>query len=469
MHKNLVALLAVSMIVPLVACQKTTSSASDSNKASSCDGVDYVAQTKLTVDYTGHHFLEDGIGRVNLNMNVDGDTTHFYDRNADGSSNTAVKIQSRYLCIDTPESTGQVQPWGKKASHFTADKINAAKTIVVSSNFTDFEHAKADSTGSRWLSYVWVSEKENAPYNELELLNLMIVVAGWSSTKSATDSIYKDAFYKADAQAQCNKAGMFCGKSDDTYIYSTAVGTTIRELVSGKKYDSDSGTFITYDWTDTTHNKVSFDCTVAFTEGTNSFVYDDLPSYDDPNVTVRYGLYIFTGYRNITPLYKIGYRLNVPGIFTSYNGNFQLTNVQYNALYHSDDDITIINKTTSEYVAPVVTPTEGWNDKYGNVVVKMNNLHGVADGSWADKDGGAFTVKLEDASSNVFYLRFSKGILTDRADTTKVIDSSTFKTYLCKDGETYNITAPIQKYVNTSGNVSYQLLLCHNADLVFNS
>lgn len=474
MNKRYLIIIAAASLVLGGCAQSSSSDSVDSSSSSSfstvtCDATDYVSKVKLTADYHGHHFLTDGIGQVNLNENIDGDTTHFYDRNSDGSSNTAVKIASRYLCIDTPESTGQVQPWGKWASEFTAGKINAAKTIVVSSNFTTIEGAKADSTGSRWLSYVWVSEEADAPYGSLQLLNLMIVVAGWSAAKSASDSIYKDDFYAADTQAQCLKAGMYCGHDDPRYIYGTGTTTTIRELLSGKKYDDDQGKYIDYDWTLEANHKVMFDCTVAFTESPNAYVYDDQPSYDDPNKIIRYGLYIFTGYRNINPLTHVGFRLNVPGIFTSYMGNYQITNVQYNALYHTDDDITILEKTESAYVAPVVTPTQAWSDTYGNVVVSMKGLHGVADGSWADTDGGAFTVKVQNASSETFYLRFSKGTLTDRSDKTIVINKDNFLSYLCVAGETYDIIAPVQKYTNTKGTVTYQLMLCHNSDITFNS
>ncbi|MCI2110957.1 MAG: thermonuclease family protein [Bacilli bacterium] len=469
MRKNIIALAIACLALPLMGCQSVSSVSSSGDSSSACDGADYVSKVKLTVDYHDHHFLTDGIGQVNLNENIDGDTTHFYDRNSDGSSNRAVKIASRYLCIDTPESTGQVQPWGKWASEFTAAHINSAKTIVISSNFTDIAHAKADSTGVRWLSYVWVSEEEDAPYASLKLLNLMIVVAGWSAAKSASDSIYATEFYAADAQAQCNKVGMFCGSSDPRFTYGDATQTTLRELINGKVYNDETSAYDKIDWTDEKYHKVAFDATVAFTQNQNAFVYADLPDYDDPNITIRYGLYIFTGYRNISPLYHIGWKLNIPGIFTSYNGNYQLTNVQYNALYHDANDITILDKTESAYDAPTITPAEGWSDDYLNVVVQMNGLHGVASGSWADSDGGAFTVLVEDGSTNKFYLRFDKGTLKDRSDGMTNIDATNYKDYLCAAGETFNIEAPIQKYINTKGTVMYQLVLCHNNDLVFNS
>lgn len=460
----------------LSACNNNaTSSASESGtsattSANVCDQVDYVAKTHLALAYEGKHFLTDGIGKVALKENVDGDTTHFYDLNADGSANTKIQIKSRYLCIDTPESTGQIQPWGKAASKFTASKINAAKTIVISSDSTTYKAATADSTGERYLSYVWVSEKENAALEDLQLLNLMIVQNGYSATKSATDTLYSDAFYSADAEAQCNKLVIWSGKTDPDYIYSTGTTTTIREMVLGRKYNSDTDSYDTYDWTDSTHNKVAFDCTVAMTSGDNAYVYDDLADPSDPTKTVRYGMYIFTGYRGIAPLTHVGWRLNVVGNCTSFNGNMQITNVAYSALYHTDDDITILSKDgPSTYTPAVVGVSDANKDSMMNVVVTIKNLHGVESGSYADNDEKAFTVKCQNDAGESISLRFQLGVLTDRSDISKTINVNTYKSYLCKAGETYNVTAPIARYVSTSGNVSYQLSLCHNADLVFNS
>ena len=52
---------------------------------------------------------------VTVKSYVDGDTTHFYvpeDVMAGGV------LKARYLAINTPESTGKIEEWGKKASNF---------------------------------------------------------------------------------------------------------------------------------------------------------------------------------------------------------------------------------------------------------------------------------------------------------------------------------------------------------------
>ena len=44
---------------------------------------------------------------------IDGDTTHFH---VDRSVCEDGVLKARYLAINTPESTGKVEPWGKAAS-----------------------------------------------------------------------------------------------------------------------------------------------------------------------------------------------------------------------------------------------------------------------------------------------------------------------------------------------------------------
>jgi len=453
----------------------TTVSSSITSSTSSavvCDDTDYVSQVHLALDYTGKDFLTDGIGKVTLKENVDGDTTHFYGLNSDGSTNYSETIKSRYLCINTPESTGQIQPWGKAASLFTDSQIDAAKTIVISSDSLTYGAAKADSTGERYLSYVWVSDQENAALSDLKLLNLLIVQSGYSATQAATDTIYESYFYAADAEAQCNKLVVWSGVQDPGYIYTTGVSTTLQLICLGEIYDETAGDYVAYDWTDSTHNKVAFDCYVALATSGNAYVYMDYPDLGNPAKTVRYGMYIFAGYRNITPLTHVGWKLNVVGNVTTFNGNLQITNVAYNALYHSTDDITILDKTGTTYT-PFEASTSvaaAVSDTYMNVVIQVNALHGIGDyGTYADSDGSAFTVHCEDDSGNTIYLRFSLGTVTNRNDVAVRIGKDNFISYFCVSGETFNVYAPVNRYISTSNVTSYQLALCRNADLVFNS
>ena len=59
-----------------------------------------------------------------------------------------------------------------------------------------------DSTGSRYLVYVWVSTVDNASLDQLQLVNLALCENGWSKAKGVSKTAYADIFTKAAIQAQ---------------------------------------------------------------------------------------------------------------------------------------------------------------------------------------------------------------------------------------------------------------------------
>ena len=179
---------------------------------------DYVkdGSVKLGLDYTGKSFYTDGIEKVELLTPIDGDTAHF--------TTSTTTLKARFFGIDTPESTGKVQEWGVPASDFTKKKLQDANkngTIVVSSPQSEYGAPNPDSTGSRYVSLVWINEtKKNAPYDELYLLNLWIVQEGLSMKKNVSDfPIYETAFDAAQEQAQVYKLNMWSGERDPKFNY----------------------------------------------------------------------------------------------------------------------------------------------------------------------------------------------------------------------------------------------------------
>ena len=110
-----------------------SSSSSSSSLTSSSTHVDYINQegAKLKLDYTDRSFMTDGVAQVSLAFAIDGDTAHFYELTDTSKTNL---IKTRFYGVDTPESTGSVEPWGHAASDFTEDKLNEANkngTIVI--------------------------------------------------------------------------------------------------------------------------------------------------------------------------------------------------------------------------------------------------------------------------------------------------------------------------------------------------
>ena len=167
-----------------------SSSSSSSSLTSSSTHVDYINQegAKLKLDYTDRSFMTDGVAQVSLAFAIDGDTAHFYELTDTSKTNL---IKTRFYGVDTPESTGSVEPWGHAASDFTEDKLNEANkngTIVITAAQETYGVPSFDSTGSRYLALVWVNLTEkNAPFETLTLLNLWLVQEGYSYTKNVNN------------------------------------------------------------------------------------------------------------------------------------------------------------------------------------------------------------------------------------------------------------------------------------------
>ncbi len=81
---------------------------------------------------------------VTLNKCVDGDTAYF---NLDDKV-----IKTRFLAIDTPESTNEIEEYGKEASKFTCDALTNAKKIEIEYD----ENSNKTDKYNRDLVWVWV-------------------------------------------------------------------------------------------------------------------------------------------------------------------------------------------------------------------------------------------------------------------------------------------------------------------------
>ena len=93
-----------------------------------------------SVDYATEVTLDESSGtkqlEVTVKLFIDGDTTHFYvPRDAEDYSEFVDGVlKARYLGINTPESTGRIEEWGKAAAKFTREKLESAEKIIVESD-----------------------------------------------------------------------------------------------------------------------------------------------------------------------------------------------------------------------------------------------------------------------------------------------------------------------------------------------
>ena len=118
MKKFVALFLALSMVFAFAACGKKTPDPTESSH------LDFVAELKLDMQSPtikqevtwGHR------------THVDGDTSHF---EVPATFDPAGMVKARYLAVDTPETTGQIEEWGKAASRFTQEKLSAAASILL--------------------------------------------------------------------------------------------------------------------------------------------------------------------------------------------------------------------------------------------------------------------------------------------------------------------------------------------------
>lgn len=127
---------------------------------------------------------------VTLERCVDGDTGWF---KIDGKS-----TKVRFLFIDTPESTKEVQPYGKEASDYTKSQLTKAQKIELELNVDGEREDKYD----RLLAWVFVDD---------ELLQEKLASEGLVKKfyDYGYDYTYKDVIIKADDKAKELHKGIY--------------------------------------------------------------------------------------------------------------------------------------------------------------------------------------------------------------------------------------------------------------------
>ena len=263
--------------------------------------VDYASQLKLEGSCENSTFLSNGLGEVELFNPVDGDTAWFKEKNQE--------IKIRFCSVDTPESTGKIEPWGLKAKNYTTEKLENAASIVLQSE--DGQEAKLDSTGTRYVGFVWYKGEQDTEYRNL---NLELVQNGYSKNKWKDGNLYKDIFSKAATQALENKLFVFSDDQDPEYDYTSGVEVNLKELnENGEKYF---------------YKRVFFEGLVTRRQDNHAYAQQVI---DGKN----YGILIYLGYDstlldNLSP-FKTGNKIRISGFVQKHNDFYQIAGCSYNA------------------------------------------------------------------------------------------------------------------------------------------
>ena len=263
MNKKLLSiLLAVGLsITPVIGMSGCVNNNNDSSSSSEqpIEKVDYASKVQLD-------FNSDTLKcEATVKTFIDGDTTHFYMKSKPNAAPIDV-LKARYLAVNTPESTGKLEEWGKKAAKFTREKLESATSIVLETNGNKWE---TDSTGERYLVWVWYKTAEMSDYR---CVNIELLQEGLAVSSKAGSTRYGEICTQAINQANELKLHVFSKEKDPDFYYGNARPVDIKE--------------VSLNTADYTNTKVSFEGYVAGYYNNGVYVQD----WDDE--TQRYyGMY----------------------------------------------------------------------------------------------------------------------------------------------------------------------------------
>ena len=252
---------------------------------------------------------------VTVKSYVDGDTTHF---NVPESIDPSGVLKARYLAIDTPESTGRIEEYGKAASRFTKERLSSASSIIIESDNSQWN---LDSTGSRHLVWVWYRTDDSEPYRNL---NVEILQNGLAIASNTANNRYGDVSTAALNQAKSQKLNVFSGEPDPDFFYGDAVELTLKELrLNPESYNG---------------SKVAFTGTVSRHSGNGVYV-----EAQDPESGMYYGIYIYYGFNlpgEGLDILSVGNEVRIVGTLSYYEAGdaYQVSNLKYRAMAPDDPD-----------------------------------------------------------------------------------------------------------------------------------
>ncbi len=288
----------------------TTTTDGGSSAVTPGEFVDYASQVKFD-NNSGRVYAE-----VTVKTYVDGDTTHF---NISNSSFDGTVLKARYLAVNTPESTGQIEPWGKKASNYTKEALKSATSIIVESNDGKWN---ADSTGDRYLVWVWYKSENDADYRNL---NLELLQSGLARSSKMSDTCYADVCVKIFNQASTYKLYVHSQEQDPDFYYGEAYPITLKELKTNIETYRDT--------------RVSFEANVVRNSKTQCTAY--LEEYDE-ETGLYFGIQVFYGYNlgsEGEQILSAGNRVRIVGSVQYYEtgGTYQISDIKYNEMKPNDE------------------------------------------------------------------------------------------------------------------------------------
>ena len=289
------------------AVETTAPAAAETTAPAIVEAVDYAGQ--LTLDLSSGTAKQE----VQVKMFIDGDTTHFF---VPSHVMSAGVLKARYLAVNTPESTGKIEEYGKKAAAFTKEKLSNAESIIIESESASWE---ADSTGDRYLSWVWYRPAGSDTYRNL---NVELLQEGLAIASNSAQNRYGETCMAALNQARALKLNVFSGQKDPDYYYGEAVELTLKELRAN--IESYSGM------------KVAFNGVVTMNDNNSVYVEDY-----DAETDMYYGMAVYYGF-NLNgeglEILQVGNEVRIVGSVQFYEGGgtWQVSDLNYRQMKPKD-------------------------------------------------------------------------------------------------------------------------------------
>lgn len=322
MNKRLFALLVALCIALgcLAGCNNTETPATGDENTPTTEPaaafVDYAGELELDMD------SETAKQEVTVKNYVDGDTTHFYVPSTVSSNGM---LKARYLAVNTPESTGKIEEWGKKASSFTKEKLSSATSIIVESDDANWN---LDSTGERHLVWVWYKPEGSTTYRNL---NVELLQNGLSLASNSAENRYGETCMAAIQQAKGSKLHIHSNEDDPDFYYGEALPVTLKGLRTNiELYEG---------------MKVAFEGVITYESAQTVYVED----YDE-ETDMYYGMTVYYGW-NLTgtglEMMAKGNRVRIVGSVQYYatGGTWQVSDVKYVDMRPNDpNNVQLISK-----------------------------------------------------------------------------------------------------------------------------
>ena len=274
------------------------------------------------LDFATLNFFFDGYTQVRLVSCTDGDTARF---NVNGTT-----YATRFLAIDTPEISGQLEPWAMTAKNYACDAMQGASQIVLELE----PESDIFDNYNRLLAWVWVDG---------ELLQYKLVEESLAYVKYLYGNYaYNPTMIALEAKVQ-KEGKRIWGEVDPTFNDVTnELELSIDQLRTTAAYG----------------DKVTIEGIVTGIVANNFFLYDNGAA-----------IYVYTRNAPYRAILEggIGARVRVTGDYILFNGLDEISNI------NNYGTITLLDSGVSLPESQELLLSE-WGEAYESMLVHSTNL-----------------------------------------------------------------------------------------------